>query len=362
VTGRAGRGLVLAALCLIAFVGAGCGKKGPPVAPERRLPAAPSGVSASVEADSIVVSWTNPHQRVDGTALRDISLVSLHRRTETPGEPPKSAMVSRGTVVGWDRLAAIKLDAPAPAVVSGRTVRWVDRKDLAFDRRYAYVVTVTDSTGRTSAPSEPLVVTYLAAPQPPRLLAATAGDREVRLTWQPPAGLIDGGGLRGETAYVVLRGAGAEGALNPVMSEPVAGTAYRDTGLANDTAYRYVVRAVRRDGGISAYGEPSAVVTATPVDSTPPAPPTSLMAIPSEAAVRLTWTGSVSDDVAVYAVYRAVGGGAFLRIATTPAINIVYTDRDVKRGERYRYAVTALDRARTPNESVRSNEAVVTIP
>ena len=86
------------------------------------------------------------------------------------------------------------------------------------------------------------------------------------------------------------------------------------------------------------------------------------MAIPSEAAVRLTWTGSVSDDVAVYAVYRAVGGGAFLRIATTPAINIVYTDRDVKRGERYRYAVTALDRARTPNESVRSNEAVVTIP
>ena len=182
------------------------------------------------------------------------------------------------------------------------------------------------------------------------------------MTWQPPAGLIDGSGLRGETAYVVLRGAGAEGALTPVMSEPVAGTAYRDTGLANDTAYRYVVRAVRRDGGLSAYGEPSAVVTATPVDSTPPAPPTSLMAIPSEAAVRLTWTGSVSDDVAVYAVYRAVGGGAFLRIATTPAINIVYTDRDVKRGERYRYAVTALDRARTPNESVRSNEAVVTIP
>ena len=37
-------------------------------------------------------------------------------------------------------------------------------------------------------------------------------------------------------------------------------------------------------------------------------------------------------------------------------------DRDVTRGERYRYAVTALDRARTPNESARSNEADVTIP
>ena len=361
-TGRAGRGLILAALCLTAFVGAGCGKKGPPVAPERRLPAAPFGVSASVEANGIVVSWTNPDVRADGTALRDISLVSLYRRTEAPGEPPKSAMVSRGTVVGWDPLAAINLDRPAPAVVSGRTVRWVDRKDLAFDRRYAYVVTVTDSTGRISAPSEPLAVTYLAAPQPPRLLAATAGDGEVRLTWQPPAGLIDGGALRGETAYVLLRGLGAEGALSPVMSEPVAGTTYRDTGLDNETTYRYVVRAVRRDGGMSAYGEPSLVVTATPVDSTPPMPPTNLMAIPSEGAVRLAWTSSVSDDVSAYAVYRAVGEGTFLRIATTPAVNIVYTDRDVKRGERYRYAVTALDRARTPNESVRSNEVRVSIP
>ena len=361
-TGRAGRGLVLAALLLTVLVEAGCGKKGPPVAPERRLPAAASGVSATVEAGSIVISWTNPDKRADGTALRDISLVSLYRRAEAPGEPPKSAMVSRGTVVGWDPLAAIRLDTPAPAVVSGRTVRWVDKANLVFDRRYVYVVTVTDSTGRMSAPSDPLAVTYLAAPQPPRLLAATAGDREVRLTWQPPAGLIDGSALRGDTAYLVLRGAGAAGALSPVMSEPVAGTTYRDAGLDNETAYRYVVRAVRRDGGTSAYGEPSLVVTTTPVDATPPAPPTNLMAIPSEGAVRLTWTASVSDDVAAYAVYRAIGEGAFLRIATTPAVNIVYTDRDVKRGERYRYAVTALDRARTPNESIRSNEVRVSVP
>lgn len=361
-TGRLARGLVLAALLLAGLADAGCGKKGPPVAPERRLPGGASGVSGSVEGDSIVVSWTNPRTRVDGAPLRDVTVIKLYRRDEAPGEPTKSAMVSRGTVVGWDELAAIKPDAPAPAVASGNTFRWVDRKGLVFDRRYAYVITVTDSSGRTGPPSERLVVSYLTAPRPPQALRTAPGEREVRLDWQAPPGLIDGGPLRGETAYVVLRGLGAEGPLAPVMSEPLTTTTYVDRGLDNDTTYRYVVRAVRRDGGATAYGEPSMVATATPVDRTPPAPPVNLIAVPSETAVRLTWTASGSDDVATYAIYRATGDGSFLRIATTPAANIVYTDRDVRRGERYRYAVTALDRARTPNESAHSNEVRVTIP
>jgi fibronectin type 3 domain-containing protein len=66
--------------------------------------------------------------------------------------------------------------------------------------------------------------------------------------------------------------------------------------------------------------------------------------------------------VASYAVYRATGEGAFVRIGTTPAINTVFTDREVTAGARYRYAVTALDAARTPNESARSNVVAVTIP
>ena len=356
------RGLVLAVLLLVVIADGGCGKKGPVVAPERRLPAAPSGLAGTVEASSIVVSWTNPRTRVDATPLRDLALVKLYRRQEAPGEPAKSAMVSRGEVVGWDELAAIKLDAPAPAVMTGDTVSWVDTKGLAFDRRYVYVVTARDSTGRSSPPSERLAVVYLAAPRPPQALSADSGDREVRLTWQPPTGLIDGTPLRGDIGYVILRGGGANGPLTPVKSEPLTGTTFTDTGLENETPYRYVVRAVRREDNGVAYGEPSAVAAATPVDRTPPAPPTNLVAVPSEAAVRLAWNASPSDDVASYAVYRATGTGPFVRIATTPAVNTVHTDRDVRRGERYRYVVTALDRARTPNESVRSNEVLVTVP
>ena len=39
----------------------------------------------------------------------------------------------------------------------------------------------------------------------------------------------------------------------------------------------------------------------------------------------------------------------------------IYTDRDVKAGTTYRYAVTALDRARRPNESPRSNVVSVRV-
>jgi len=357
------RGLVLVAVVVLGLAGlAGCGRKGPPVAPERRLPAAPTGMTATVESDSIVVSWTVPRTRVDGTAFRDLALVRLFRRAEAPGEPAKSAMVSRGDVVGWEPLASIKPDTPAPAVMTGNTVRWVDRQGLTINQRYLYVATVIDASGRSSAPSERHAVVFLAAPRPPEVLAAAAGDREVRLAWKPPTGLVDGSPLHGDISYVILRGVGAEGALQPVKTEPVTGITYADTGLENDTTYRYVVRAVRTVGEATAYGAPSMVATATPVTRTPPAAPTSLLAIPSETAVRLTWTASASPDVATYAIYRATGAGAFVRIATTPAVNIVYTDRDVRRGEQYRYVVTALDRARTPNESPRSNVVTVTVP
>ena len=87
-----------------------------------------------------------------------------------------------------------------------------------------------------------------------------------------------------------------------------------------------------------------------------------LIAIPAAGSVRLAWNASPEEDVALYAVYRAEGSSAFIRVATTQAITTIYTDRDVQPGRTYRYAVTALDRARKANESARSNEASVTVP
>jgi len=360
-----GRGRAAAALLLLLLLGLGlvaCGKKGPPVAPERRLPLAPSGLHGAVDDDGIVLTWINPTTRVDTSRLRDLTTLRIHRRQDTDGAPLKSAMLSGDRVVGYDELAVIRLDAPAPAEVQGGTVRWVDRKGLALGRQYVYVVTAEDSLGRSSAPSERLAIVFLAAPKAPQRVVATAGDRRIRLSWDAPTEFSDGTPVSGELRYQVLRGPAVEGALDPVTPAPVPSTTFTDTGVENDVEYRYAVRAVRMDPRAMATGAASATVAISPVKTTPPGPPSSLVAIPTPGAVRLAWVPGPEEDVALYAVYRAVGTGPFERIATTTRVNTVYVDRNVQRGATYRYAVTAIDSARRPNESQRSNEVSVTIP
>ncbi len=354
--------VALALALLLGAVGAGCGKKGPPVEPERRVPAAPTALQGSVQDDGIVLTWTDPTTRADGSRLRDLELVRLFRHQDADGGPLKPAMLASGRVVGYEEVATIKLDAPAPAVVQRQAVTWVDRTGLTLGRRYVYVVTAEDSIGRSSAPSARLAVVFLAAPRAPRNLQGSPGDSQVALKWDPPSELVDGTPATGELRYLVLRGTGAEGPLAPVTPEPLTGTSFTDTGLANDTEYRWAVRAVRVDPRGTATGTASAAVAASPVDTTPPSPPGNLAAVPTPGTVRLAWNAPPEEDVALYAIYRAGGRGDFIRIGTTLAINRVYTDTDVRQGATYRYVVTALDRARTPNESARSNEVSVTVP
>lgn len=345
----------LLALGVAALALAACGKKGPPVPPEVRLPVVPAAVHGSIDDKTVVVTWTAPGTRMDGSRLRRVSLYHVYRREEEDAGQPKSAMLSSGRVVGYDEVATIRTDSPAPATVQGSSVTWVDQRALAPGRRFVYVVTAEDELGRSSAPSERLVVPFVSPPKAPRGLTATPGDRRVTLAWQPPEALQDGSAPTGDIRYVVLRGAAGGGALAAITAQPLDTTSFTDTSVENDTDYRYAVRAVRVEPSVSATGETSAAVAAAPADTTPPTAPTGLVAVPTSGAIRLAWNASPEADVATYAVYRATERGEFVRIATTVPPGTVYADRDVRPGTSYRYAVTAIDRARRPNESARSN-------
>ena len=247
---RSRREVLVIGLALAAVALGGCGKKGPIVAPERRAPVPPSGLRASVEEGTIVVSWSNPRTRADGSRLRDLALVRLFRRDEVPDAPPKPAMLSGDRVVGYQEIARIALDAAAPAGVQlqGEGVSVTDSSGLSFGRRYVYVVTAEDALGRSSPPSERLVVTFLAAPTAPSSPTAQPGDKEVRLTWSAPGSFIDGSPVTDELHYIVLRAAG-DGALARVTPAPIAVTSFTDTGLENETTYRYAVRGRARGSG-----------------------------------------------------------------------------------------------------------------
>ena len=352
---RRGRGLApCLGLALLAL--AACGRKAPPVAPEVRAPQRVADLTGAVRESAIELSWTPPDRRVDNTRLRDLALTRIFRVEDGGSGEPKAAMLVDGRIAGYAEVASIRAVEPAP----GRLV-FADRQGLAYGRRYTYVVVAGDSRGRIGPPSVRVSVTYVPAAEPPVDLVAEGGEREARLAWQAPAQLIDGSAPTDPLAYEVLRAPSVDAELTPVTRAPITERALTDRGLENDRTYYYAVRAVRVVAGTTAYSAPSPRVAVTPRDMTPPSPPANLVAIPSEATVRLTWSASPESDVAAYIVYRAAAGRAFERVGSTRAPTATFVDRDVARGT-YRYAVTAQDSAVRPNESGRSNEVVVSVP
>jgi hypothetical protein len=326
--------------------------------------------------ESVQLTWSSPRRRIDGGPLRDLARERLYRVEDAGTGEPKPALLSGGRVAGYAERLTIRFPlrpesagAPPPAPpplpegvsVEGNRVRVSDRAGLVAGRRYTYVVIAEDSLGRESAPSARVSLMMISPAEPPAALAAQAGEGEVRLSWQPPARLADGGPVTGTLTYEVLRAPEPGAPLAAITLGPLTRPAFTDRGVANDHAYAYAVRSIRTEGATTVRGRPSAPVTATPRDVTPPAPPRGLTGIPSEGTVRLRWDASPDADVARYVVYRAQTEGPFARVGSVAPPDTGFVDRAVPRGL-HRYAVTAVDHAATPNESRHSNEVSVSVP
>jgi len=361
---RRGRRGALAPLLIAALLGAAlgaCGRKGPPVAPERRVPQPVTDLRGVIREGGIELTWSLPGHRVDNTRLLDLDTARVFRVDDAGQGEPRSALLTHGRVAGYTEIGAVRLaDPPSPLVQNGRVV-FADRRDLAVGRRYTYVVVTSDVQGRTSPPSPRLSLTFVAPPRPPDALRAEPGERQVRLSWQAPTRFTDDTPVTGPLVYEILRAPAPDAPLVPVTRTEPGTTSMTDRGLENDRDYSYAVRAIRQDSTTVAEGEASPRVAATPTDVTPPAAPTDLVAIPSERAVRLLWTPNTDPDLAGYVVYRAAGGGSWIRVGSVRAPATTFTDRDLEPGI-YRYAVTAQDTSVRANESPHSNEVSVTVP
>jgi hypothetical protein len=318
-------------------------------------------LSAVVVDRGIELRWTVPTRRADNARLRDLAVVRVFRTEDDGTGDPKPALVSGGRVAGYSEIAAIRLSDPAPAVVTGSRMTYVDRTASTPGRRYTYVVLAEDARSHVSPPSARLPVNFIAAPRPPKALRAAPGDREVRLEWQPSAALVGGTTADERFVYQILRAPGPDAPLDVVTQTGPGATTFVDRGLDNERPYVYAVRALRPARGTVARSEISERVTAMPVDTTPPRPPTELVAIPSAGTVRLVWLGSPDPDVGRYIVYRGRNDGALERVGSSVAPGTTFTDREVPAG-RWRYAVSAQDTSSRANESGRAAEVSVVVP
>ncbi|MCP4697710.1 MAG: SUMF1/EgtB/PvdO family nonheme iron enzyme [Gammaproteobacteria bacterium] len=157
----------------------------------------------------------------------------------------------------------------------------------------------------------------------PANLAATAGDRQVSLTWDAVS----------DAKYIIYwrKNGGAEQFALSVAA------AYTHTGLSNDSEYVYRVTATAAGRQQSA---PSASIVAVPVAAAPDpgtlASPANLAATAGNGQVILTWDATA--DAEGYIIYWRENGGAEQSINSTAA---GYTHSGLNNGSEYSYRVTA---------------------
>ena len=160
-------------------------------------------------------------------------------------------------------------------------------------------------------------VYVLATPRAPSIKAA-AGDKQVKLTWEP----VDGAAKY--KVYKIDDGTAAA-LLN------VAGTTYTVTGLTNGTRYGFYVRAII-DGQVQPAGD---TVYATPEASEIPKP--TITAEAGDGQVKLTW--EAVEGAAKYKVYKIENdtAAALLNVAGT-----TYTVTGLTNGTEYGFYVRAI--------------------
>jgi hypothetical protein len=93
-------------LLIVAAIAAGCGKKGPPLPPLLKLPAAPADVTAERRGDDVVVQLTVPAANTDASRPANVARVDVYAIT-APGNVTDDEIVKRGT-----KIASVAVKTP----------------------------------------------------------------------------------------------------------------------------------------------------------------------------------------------------------------------------------------------------------
>lgn len=293
-------------LSLLTFLVISCGKKGPPVWVEPEEPRAPSGLTALVREDAVVLTWEHP---VPKTVEEFVVLRSMAGEGNEEGGFGEFAEIARI-----------------------RDSLYVDESFRA-GARARYAVAALGRDGLLSERSDTSAVApSMARVSPPANVSFRIQGDLLEISWEYP---------QGEGKFNVYKRSNTQGEylLVAYNLKPLEKTSFVD-GLSPEESVYYVVRAVKEGPSPRVRGEspPSDEIRVGPEDFVPSAP-TGLGAALAGGKVLLYWDENPEPWVKRYRVYRAVDSGEFVRIgeSRTPA----FKDPDPVREERS-YRVSAV--------------------
>ena len=408
---------MIAAACVIAAAASACGKKGAPLPPIVRVPEAVKQITARRVGGDVVLTLVMPAQNVDGSTPVALGRVDVYGYTSRSA-PPLARFTEVAALVGTlaggekaagasavlrDTLTADELAAgPLPARGAGpgppTAGATVEAGTSAAQKRFYVAIPLSDR-GRAGPPSAVVEVPLTPLPDAPLDVRASYTAEAAVLTWEPSGGLIgflldraappaasplddgppvtEAGTLPpGPTQYNVYREdppdpsatAAVESApaalpSPPLNQMPIDGLGFTDPLELDGRRRCYAVAAVRGTGDRTVEGDRSSrPACINPVDTFPPAPPVGVSPIAAEGEIGLVWEANTEPDVRGYIVVRGEAGDDVLTPVTDEVVSETrFTDRGVRPGVRYVYAVKAVDRRLPkPNVSDESERVEIT--
>ncbi len=316
-------------LVLVAFSVVGCGYKTNPRPSTEAVPSEVGLVHARAYPGRIVLTWDVPKTNTDGSALKDISGFRVYRHQEKIGEECADCKHEKGVPSNID------FQHPVDAEIDGGVVIYTDNS-VTIGNVYSYSVTVYSLKGIESRPSEDVAVVFDESPPAPEGLQVEPESAGLRLKWTPP------GRLSGIRSYHVYRGETDDvNTMKSIGRTKWAENYFLDEDVTHGKVYYYTIRSVKMNRGIPVESEPSTVVEASLAPDRVKSPE-DVVATSTRNGIRVKWKPvRVDSGEVAYNVYRSKSRRMFLKVNSVPLTIPSYIDRQVNRGQTYRYAITA---------------------
>jgi len=348
---------------------AGCGAPGEPQPPTPPVPQAIADLTAKQAGDGVLLIFTMPGKSTLGERLQQVPTFEVLRgSSRADGTPdPKSFRVvdtvPGALVARYSQRGQVQFSDPVSP----------SDPQLRAGQPFVYRVHTLFSAKRPSPESKDVILPLYPVAERISSVDANLSEQGIDLKWLAPAHTSAGEPLPGVQEYHVYRGELDAATVNVAASDPLQArwkfpllqlgatttTDYRDSGFDYGKTYAYLVRTVIGSPAGPLESSDSPLTIVTPKDTFPPAAPQGMVAAvqpgtsPGTVAVELSWSINVESDLAGYRVYRSEQEGVRGALLTPELLpSPAYRDNSVESGQRYWYAVTAIDRS--GNESAPS--------